>query len=276
MMAMLIAGAVFALAPVAARAADNCIDLSLESTPLFGDRDVKPGDRIIKTAVITNVLSASNNIRVWAESYFGAPNPANVPADDLARVLNLTIRIKNGADLFGGSLGQKTLYDFFASGQFLLDTIGANQTREYELEIYFDPALGNEWQKKTTKFDIAFNSECGSNGGGNGNGGNGGGQTSGGGATSGGGIGGQFSPAIAPRIAGAADEKPDLVQNLKDALGVATGVFWPEKQGDGKASEEIPLFFGALALLFLAIITAAAYIAAKNHSEKSLKSKNEA
>ena len=82
--------------------------------------------------------------------------------------------------------------------------------------------------------------------------------------------------AIAPRIAGAADEKPDLVQDIKDALGVATGVFWPEKQGDGGGSEEIPPIIGMIAILAMAAIIIAAYAIAKNRSEKSLQSKNDA
>jgi hypothetical protein len=240
------------IAPIPAAAQTNCIDLSLQTVPLFGDADLKPGDRAVRTVAVANAIARANDVRVWAENYFGWPAAAAVPADDLARALNFTIRRKDGADVFGGALGKKSLYDFFNAGQVALDTLAASQTQVFELEIFFDPALGNEWQKKTTKFDIVFGSECGRSADGD-PGTDGGGQTAATGTSAGSvdsgavpsnhGTSGDFIrrivklagasepavPAIVPQVKGAADEQ--LGNNiLKSALGIAAGVSWQDYQ----------------------------------------------
>jgi len=74
---------------------------------------------------------------------------------------------KAGVDLYGGTTGEKTLFDFYGDGDIYLSDIPSSSYQEYEFEISFPLEKKNDWQEKTTYFDflIGFQGEGSENGG---------------------------------------------------------------------------------------------------------------
>jgi hypothetical protein len=142
--------------------AQDDLVVEFEKTPLFKEADFKPGDSVTRWVKVTNNSSEAQNIAVEAINYPGFPNPDNVPIGDLSRALSIIIRGKGGSDLYGGSTGEKTLYDFYRKYSFnatyehvlTYDLPGNGGNITYEFVITFPFEKGNEWQGATTTFDI--------------------------------------------------------------------------------------------------------------------------
>ena len=122
-----------------------------QETPLFYETNFTPGDNITRWIKVTNNSGQPQIIAIKAINY---PNP--VLDYDLSRALMITIREKNGSDLYGGEsqTGPKTLFNFYEADAIHLSTIGADAMTTYEIEITFPSEKGNDWQEKTTNFDI--------------------------------------------------------------------------------------------------------------------------
>lgn len=153
------------------------LTVEFEQNPLFSNTDIKPGDSVTKWIKVTNhYYDQTKPIAVEAIYYPGFPDSNNVPTDDLSRALDIVI--SQGATV----LYNKTLYDFYVDGETYLSDIGPEQTIQYDFTISFPSEKENEWQNKTTGFDIliGFQGEEGGNGGNGGNGGDGNGGGGGG------------------------------------------------------------------------------------------------
>lgn len=129
--------------------------------PIFSERNFAPGDSISREIRVKNNSSFPQNIAVEAINYPGYPDYENIPQTDLSRALVIVIKEKNGPDLYGGSTGQKTLYDFYRkigfnanSEHVLTYNLGSSESKIYEFLIYFPGDKGNEWQKTSTTFDL--------------------------------------------------------------------------------------------------------------------------
>ncbi|MFH1657486.1 MAG: fibronectin type III domain-containing protein [bacterium] len=134
--------------------AQSSLVVEFENTPLFGNADIKPGDSEIRWIKVTDNSGAMRTIAIEAINFPGFPDINSVPSDDLSRALLIAIRLKGGADLYGGSAGAKTLFEFYQIGEISLSDINNGVTEEYEVEIDFPIEKGNEWQGKTTGFDL--------------------------------------------------------------------------------------------------------------------------
>lgn len=153
--------------------------VEFEETPLFNEASFLPGDTVTRWVKVTNNSEEIQLITTEAINYPGFPNSNNVSTDDLSRVLLITIREKGSDDLYGGSTGEKSLFNFYEDGETYLSNISAGNFKEYEFGITFPTEKENGWQEKTTYFDILIGFQ-GQEGGGNGGGGNGGGDNGGG------------------------------------------------------------------------------------------------
>ena len=132
-----------------------------ESFPIFKEENFLPGDTVTRQVRVTNNSGQPQNIATEAINWPGFPNPEDVPDKDLSRALEITIREKEGSDLYGGSTGKKTLFDFYTKNGFNSTyehvlTWGLPDGSEviYEFEISFPSDKKNEWQGATTTFDI--------------------------------------------------------------------------------------------------------------------------
>ena len=172
------------------QAVGNPLTVEFEQDPLFSNTDIKPGDSITRWAKVTNNYEETKPVAAEAINY---PNP--VPSDDLSRALDIIIK-KGTSELYNNSL-----YNFYLNGETYLSDIGSGETTQYDFTISFPIEKGNEWQGKTTGFDIliGFQGDGGDDGNGDdgngdddgGNGGNGGN-----GGTTGGGGGGTLPPGL--------------------------------------------------------------------------------
>jgi len=146
------AGLIFASS---AKAIDvESLVVQFEKTTLFDEGDFKPGDSIARWAKVFNNSAQSQRIATEAINYPGFPDSEIVPSNDLSRALSIIIREKGGEDLYGGSVGEKTLFDFYQDGETYLSDIAAGEFQEYEFEVSFPIEKSDEWQGKTTGFDI--------------------------------------------------------------------------------------------------------------------------
>lgn len=138
--------------------------ITFEDDPLFKEADLKPGDSVSRWVEVSNNTGEIKRIITEAINYPGFPDSDSVPTDDLSRVLMIVIS-KNGTDLYGGSslTGLKSLYNFYQDSEnyleIYLSDIGNGETIQYDFTISFPYDEGNEWQEKTTGFDILIGSQ---------------------------------------------------------------------------------------------------------------------
>jgi len=121
--------------------------------PLFNSLNFMPGDsRTGKVEVINNTIETK---RVAAEAInFPKDILGFVPSDDISHALAIIIREESGSDIYGGTTGLKTLLDFYNRREGYLSSISAGSSKTYEFIISFPEDNGDQWQKKSTRFDI--------------------------------------------------------------------------------------------------------------------------
>ncbi len=189
---LLTGGSLFALPAKAIKADDLVVEYwtgtewkkwlsGEESFPIFEEENFLPGDTAASLVRVTNNSGQSQNIVTEAIKWPGFPQPNNVPTNDLSRVLEITISQQDGSDVYGGSTGQKTLFNFYQDGEILLtEGLAGNGGQViYNFQISFPKEEENQWQGATTTFDILIGFQGTEGGGTGGNGGTG----SGGGGT---------------------------------------------------------------------------------------------
>ena len=148
----------------------DCEILNNENQPpLFEETNFLPGDEISSWIKVTNLTGSSKSVAIEAINFGGLP----VGSNDLAKALEVEIS-ENGTSLYGIS-ETKTLADFYAYGEMYLSDVDNNTT--YQFKIKFPEDKGNEWQQKTTSFDVIIGVEGEEGHQTNGNGGGGGGGT---------------------------------------------------------------------------------------------------
>lgn len=174
------------------------IDVTFQTTPLFGVANFLPGDTVTKTVTVTNTGAVSEN--VYTELL-------NVFDGGLAEKVDVVI--SSGGILFSGSFD-----DYENGNEVFLSSLPGGASIVYNFAFSFEPAAGNEYQNKSLGFDICVGFsggqfECDTTddpddpndpndpGGGGNNGGGGGGSSS---SRNGGNGGGDNGPV--PQIAG--------------------------------------------------------------------------
>ena len=149
----LISGFLFAGTNVLA--VSSPLSVEFQNDPLFKEANFLPGDSVTRWVKVTNTSGQTQQVLTQATDY---PNP--ILSDDLCHALMITIS-KEDTDLYGGSspTGPKTLCDFYQDSNpnpIYLSDINNGQTIQYDFTISFPPDKGNEWQGKTTYFDIVI------------------------------------------------------------------------------------------------------------------------
>jgi len=130
------------------------LSVVFEQDPLFSEINILPGDSVTRWVQVNNNGTEAEKAAAEAINYPGFPNPGDVPADDLSRVLLLVISKDGGEDVYGGGLGGKTLFDFYQDGEVYLSDVASGNSQKYDFEISFPEDKSDDWQGKTTFFDI--------------------------------------------------------------------------------------------------------------------------
>lgn len=118
--------------------AEAAIDVTFETTPLFGISNFLPGDTITKTVTVTNNGTVTED--VYSEL-------VNVIDGGLAPMMD--VEITSGGTLFAGSFD-----DFENANEQFLTTLPAGSTVVYDYKMSFKSQAGNEYQEKSLGFDI--------------------------------------------------------------------------------------------------------------------------
>jgi len=129
-------------------------DLSIDwgvpaGQPIFQVNNFLPGETAERTVSIFNGASSSKPVAV-----VGAKTDE---LKDLANVLEITIS-QNGTDLYGGSLGAKTLAQFFQESAIpnaiFLFNLNPGDSKQLKFKIKFQEGAGNYYQGARVVFDI--------------------------------------------------------------------------------------------------------------------------
>ncbi len=143
----------------------GCGSSNTSPAPLFSEVNFLPGDSKTCWIKADNVSgNKTEKIAIEARNFDGS-----FPAGDLARALSIEIK-SNGATLYG----PKPLIDFYKDSgdplaedgkEVYLSDLAPGETRKYDITISFPADKGNQWQGKTTSFDIVWGFQSGTGGG---------------------------------------------------------------------------------------------------------------
>lgn len=139
---LIVFSAVFFVSPILARADTGLINVTFESTPLFANGDIKPGDRITKTVTVKNLSQSPQNV------YLELLNCAETK--DLGDTLFMSVG--DGTTTY---LSNTSFADLFCNiKKPLTSALGAGASATYQVTIDFPWEAGNEYQLGSAGFDF--------------------------------------------------------------------------------------------------------------------------
>lgn len=119
-----------------------------EGDPIFVVSNMAPGDDETRSVIVTNNALVLRPVAVRGIKTSETGDVSNV----------LDIVISNGTDLYGGTLGAKTLAQFFTDSAspdgIPLFSLNPSQTKTITFKVTFNSGAGNAYQAKSVVFDI--------------------------------------------------------------------------------------------------------------------------
>ena len=132
--------------------ADDVLTVQFERDPLFYETNLVPGDTKTGWIKVTNnssttaqeILIKSDSVYECTETYC------------LSDMLNMVISEGGSPPLYSESLTK-----FFEDSEngLLLSLLGPGDTTQYDISVYFNESAENEYQAKTTNFDLIIGLE---------------------------------------------------------------------------------------------------------------------
>ena len=121
--------------------------------PIFTVANAAPGDVETRSVLVTNNATSIRSVGVKGER----TGPDDETDPKLETILDIVIS-ENGTDLYGGTLGPKTVSEFFTDsagidGVFLFN-LNSSQTKTVNFKVTFPTSAGNDFQGKSVIFDI--------------------------------------------------------------------------------------------------------------------------
>src|SRR3989344_3591622 len=120
-----------------------------EGQPIFTIAGMAPGDSESRDVTVTNNAPTSRPVGIRSVT-------TNDP-DNLSSVMEIVIS-DGGGDLYGGTLGTKTLADFASDSNspdgIALTTLSSGAADTYHITATFKTTAGNEFQKANVTFDL--------------------------------------------------------------------------------------------------------------------------
>ncbi|MBU0963771.1 signal peptidase I [Patescibacteria group bacterium] len=112
--------------------------------PIFNEINIAPGYFASKSFSVTNNADSEKFLGIKFRS--GS-------AQQLDEVLHFSIQ-KNNKTIFGGSNDKKTLSNLVSKNEISIDTLRAEEDTNYSITAELLPSIGNEYQGKTSIFDM--------------------------------------------------------------------------------------------------------------------------
>ncbi|OGG26641.1 hypothetical protein A2960_00520 [Candidatus Gottesmanbacteria bacterium RIFCSPLOWO2_01_FULL_39_12b] len=125
------------------------LNVTFPGVPMFSEVNWYPGKIVTRSILVENTDLQTRKVGIKAVSINDNSNPF------LADILKIII-ITNGQIIYGeGSLtGSKTLADFYREIVVWLTDINRNETASYDFRIQMDAGATNNYQGKSTTFDL--------------------------------------------------------------------------------------------------------------------------
>jgi len=129
--------------------AQNLIDVAFEHSTLFSEADFKPGDAVSRWFTVTNVSGSTLEVRMNIEPY---SDP-----DEMGKVFDASVREQGSSDpIFSGNLWDLAHLPDLT----IFNSMPPGVSQTFEMDVTFQPAAGNVYQKKSLIFDIAVAAEA--------------------------------------------------------------------------------------------------------------------
>ncbi|MDD5031791.1 MAG: fibronectin type III domain-containing protein [Patescibacteria group bacterium] len=125
--------------------AGNIADISFESSPLFGEINIMPGDSVSKWIKVMNKIEGDLAITTKATNV--------INDDNLGDQMNLTIK-KGDSVIYND-----TMTAFFNAGNINLGTLGAGEAARFDYGVSFKIQAGDDFAGKTMSFDISVTAQ---------------------------------------------------------------------------------------------------------------------
>ena len=135
------------------------VEFQNEPQPLFYEVNFLPNQSVTGWIKVTNKSGKVQKIVTEAVNY-----PNQISSTDLSQALMIVIK-KGTKELYGGSADPKILSAFYLDSgkpspeddeEIYLSDLENDETVQYDITISFPAEKGNEWQNKTTSFDLAI------------------------------------------------------------------------------------------------------------------------
>lgn len=122
-----------------------------DTGPIFSVSNMAPGQSSQKTITVQNDASSVRPISIRGVK--------TNETGSLGSVLDIVIS-RNGTDVYGGALGDKTLSQFFTESASMngipLGMLSSGTTATYLVKVTFKNSAGNEFQSKTLTFNLVI------------------------------------------------------------------------------------------------------------------------
>jgi len=124
-------------------AADDGLVVEFEQEPLFSETNLSPGDTVTRWIKVTNNSDSSQKIAIKVDDIQECSE-----AECLSDVLNIVIE-ESGIELYDNLLTQ-----FYNEGEVFLSNLDSGNNTQYDITAAFPETAENEYQNKTTGFDL--------------------------------------------------------------------------------------------------------------------------
>ncbi|MFH1598281.1 MAG: hypothetical protein ABIB97_04410 [Patescibacteria group bacterium] len=127
-----------------AQAEPGDIEIIFSNDPLFNEINTEPGDVTSETITVTNNTDTPRDVGI---EFIGTS------VFELDEVIMFTVW-EDGNIIYGGPADPKSLGDLIDTGEITLSNLGPGLTTIYTFDTEFVKEAGNEYQLKTSVFDI--------------------------------------------------------------------------------------------------------------------------
>lgn len=121
-------------------------------SPIFIVENMLPGEEVEKEFNAKNQTDSDFDLLLRGI--------VTTETQEFADILEIIIVDEDGNNFYGGSLGTKTLQDFFDAGNVNLGPIPANADKSFRVKVKFPSFAGNEYQGAKVIFNLEFSTSA--------------------------------------------------------------------------------------------------------------------
>ena len=128
---------------------DEDLIVEFEQEPLFSETNLSPGNSVTRWIKVSNNSGSTQKIAIKAD---------NIQECSEEKCLSdsLEIVIKEGIKEGGTELYNDSLTQFYDEGEIFLSELASDNNTQYDITVIFNEIAENEYQDKSTGFDLVI------------------------------------------------------------------------------------------------------------------------